>query len=116
MCIRDRHSTGEVLVRSLADHDRHVVLLGQALQARGEVHGVADRPVLHALGGADVADEGVARADAHPAADGAAEAARHLPRALLQLQSGLYRAEGVVRIPSSMNLSMLPPCLNTGSV
>src|SRR6185295_2022004 len=48
----------------LRHQDRHLVHLGELLDARGDVHGIADRRVLAALRRADVADDDATGVDA----------------------------------------------------
>src|SRR5215475_8441084 len=57
-------------LRSVVDSDRRVQLAGQSLDARREVHDVADGGVHEAVAGPDVADEGSAAGDSDADRDG----------------------------------------------
>jgi len=86
-------------VRGLADDDRGADLFRDRLEARREVHRVADRRVLEALLRPHRAHDGVARVDPDAVADLDAElrlpARRDLEGALLELEPG---ADGVDRV------------------
>src|SRR5713101_2035486 len=83
----------------LADDDGHVEVLGDALEPRTQVDGIADRGVLEALPRTDRADDGVAGIDADAAAETAAvfrrEALGERLQTLLELERG---ADGLRRM------------------
>ena len=53
-------------VHVLACKDRRPDLLVQALETGREIHGVAERRVIHALGRSDIADDGLTDMNAEP--------------------------------------------------
>src|SRR3984893_17158947 len=60
-----KHETGgDRRCRSRSDDDAAAVILGHAFEARGDVHGLADRGIVVPLWRADIADHGWARIDA----------------------------------------------------